>query len=194
VIPPTGALPRAVLDSNVIYSRVLYELMGRLAHDARLFDLIWSDALIAEAKRVLIESKRLDASVAERWVGYLRTAFPACQVDHTALPAEVDLSALTSDPDDEFVCALAIAGRARLLFTFDRGYLRAALGAFGVEVHNPDAWLSDAVDHEPGVFTTVVPRQAASWGGGRPVDELLEAFERANVPVFASKVRALLDQ
>lgn len=191
--PPTGALPRAVLDSNVICSRVLHELMGRLAHDARLFDLVWSDALIAEAKRVLIEYKGLEASVAERWVDYMRTAFPTGHLDPSVLPAEIDLSTLTRDPDDEFVCALVIAGHARLLFTFDRGYLRAALGAFGVEVHSPDAWLSDVVDQEPALFATLIPRQAASWGGGRPVAELLEALERASVPVFASKARALLD-
>jgi predicted nucleic acid-binding protein len=193
VIPPAGALPRSVLDSDVIYSRVLHELMGRLAHDARLFDLIWSDELIAEARRVLIEYKGLDVPVAERWVGYMRTAFPAGRVDPRALPAEVDLANFTRDPEDEFVCALAIAGRARLLFTFDRGYLQPALEAFGVEVHNPDAWLADVIDQEPAVFTTLVPRQAASWGGGRSVEELLEAFERASVPVFASKARALLD-
>jgi predicted nucleic acid-binding protein len=181
-----------VLDSDVIYSRVLHELMGRLAHDARLFDLIWSDELIAEARRVLIEYKGLDVPVAGG-SATLRTAFPAGRVDPRPLPAEVDLANFTRDPDDEFVCALAIAGRARLLFTFDRGYLQPALEAFGVEVHNPNAWFVDVIDQEPAVFTTLVPRQAASWGGGRSVEELLEAFERASVPVFASKARALLD-
>ena len=48
---------RAVLDANVIFSRVLHELIGRLAREARLFDLIWSEALLAEAKRALIDAK-----------------------------------------------------------------------------------------------------------------------------------------
>lgn len=44
-------IPRAVLDSNVIFSRVLHELVGRAAGEARLFDLVWSDELLTEAKR-----------------------------------------------------------------------------------------------------------------------------------------------
>lgn len=35
----TTGPPRAVLDSDVIYSRVLHELFGRLAHQERLLTL-----------------------------------------------------------------------------------------------------------------------------------------------------------
>jgi hypothetical protein len=42
-------LPRAVLDTDVIYSRVLHELIGRLAYQERLLTLIWSDELLNEA-------------------------------------------------------------------------------------------------------------------------------------------------
>ena len=50
--------PRAVLDSDVILSRVLHDLMGRLAMRMRLFDLVWSDELLDEAKRKLVERSR----------------------------------------------------------------------------------------------------------------------------------------
>jgi hypothetical protein len=39
--------PHAVLDSDIIFSRVLYELMGRVAAGLRLLDLVWSDELLA---------------------------------------------------------------------------------------------------------------------------------------------------
>lgn len=115
-------LPRAVLDSDIIYSRVLHELMGRVAADARLLDLIWSDELLDEAARVLRENKPLEPAVAERWVGYMRDSFPAGRVDIAGLGSGVDLTSLTKDPGDHHVCALAVAGGARYLFTFDRGY------------------------------------------------------------------------
>jgi hypothetical protein len=35
--------PRAVLDADIIFSRVLHELMGRIAAELRLLDLFWSD-------------------------------------------------------------------------------------------------------------------------------------------------------
>jgi len=67
---------RAVLDTDVIFSRVLYELFGRLALQQRLLTLVWSDELLAEAERVLAARKPLPAAVAAQWVGYLREVFP----------------------------------------------------------------------------------------------------------------------
>lgn len=51
--------PRAVLDADIIYSRVLHELMGRVASDLRLLDLFWSEELLAEARKSLVEKKGL---------------------------------------------------------------------------------------------------------------------------------------
>jgi predicted nucleic acid-binding protein len=177
-------LSRAVLDSNVIFSRVLHELFGRLALEARLLDLVWSEELLVEASTALQERKGLDAAVADRWVGHLRRAFPEGQTDLARLPA-----AFTADEADQFVCALALAGDAQLLLTFDRGYLDVPLRGLGVEVVHPDVWLTLAVAEEPALVVDIVTRQAAVWGGGRPVPELLDAFERACVPTFAERVR-----
>ena len=189
---PVG-VPRAVLDANVIFSRVLHELIGRVAREARLLDLVWSDELLAETKRVLIESKPVPEPVAERWVGYLRHAFPDGRTDLASIPSDVDLSTLTSDPADEHVCALALAAGANLLITFDDGFNRAALREFGVTVIKPDAMLAPALDEQPGLFLAILERQAAAWGA-RPLPELLDALERADVPAFVSKARAALDE
>lgn len=35
-----GRVPRAVLDTDIIFSRVLHDLFGRLALRLRLFDLL----------------------------------------------------------------------------------------------------------------------------------------------------------
>lgn len=121
------AIPRAVLDTNVIFSRVLHELFGRLAREARLFDVIWSDELLAEAKRTLIEKKPTTEPIAARWVGYLGAAFPHGRVDIGTLSADVDLSTFTGDPGDQHICALALAGNAQLLITLDESFEREAL-------------------------------------------------------------------
>ena len=165
----SDAIPRAVIDSNVIFSRVLHELLGRVGASLRLLDLIWSEELLAESERVLLEEKPLTAAAATRWVGYLRESFPEGRIDLTIL-----------DPS------------ASYLFTFDRGYLRDALAAHGVEVASPDAFLAQAIDEEPTGFEALIEEQARHWAGGQPVDELLAAFERANVPIFTGKARQLL--
>ena len=188
----SDAIPRAVIDSNVIFSRVLHELLGRVGASLRLLDLIWSEELLAESERVLLEEKPLTAAAATRWVGYLRESFPEGRIDLTILDPSLELTSLSADPADRHVCALAIAGSASYLFTFDRGYLRDALAAHGVEVASPDAFLAQAIDEEPTGFEALIEEQARHWAGGQPVDELLAAFERANVPIFTGKARQLL--
>jgi predicted nucleic acid-binding protein len=187
------SVPRAVLDADVIFSRVLHELMGRLAAGARLFDLVWSEELLGEAESSLIERKGLVTEVAETWVGHMRREFPDGRVDITAVPEDLDLASMTRDPGDVHVCALAIAGSADLLFTFDRGYLKEPLRRHGVEVPDLDRFLVERCEEQPQAMARIVEAQADVWSGGRPLEELLVAFERANVPGFASALRSLLD-
>lgn len=58
--------PRAVLDTDIIFSRVLHELLGRIATELRLLDLCWSEQLLAEAQRSLGEKKQLPSDAAPR--------------------------------------------------------------------------------------------------------------------------------
>ncbi len=100
--------PKAVLDANVVFSRVLHELLGRAATTGELLEFLWSEELVEETIRVLIEEKRLSREHAEQWVGLMTSAFPAGRVDISQIPSDLDLSALTSDEDDQHICALAI--------------------------------------------------------------------------------------
>ncbi len=184
--------PRAVLDSDIVFSRVLHELMGRVARRLELLDLVWSKELLAEARGSLIEKKGLSEDAAARWVGYLPQNFPDGEADLSGAATSVELSALTDDPDDHHVCRLAIASGAAYLFTHDRGYLRAALYGHGIEVTAPDAFLAAAFDEAPEGFLDLLERQAADWAGGQPIDELLAAIERAGAGNFADKARAAL--
>lgn len=185
-------VPRAILDADVIFSRVLHELIGRIATTGRFITLVWSDELIAEARHSLIARKGLAAEVAERWVGHLPSEFPEGRIDIAATRQRVDLPELTNDPHDEHVCALAVAARPVTLFTHDRGYLRAPLAALGVEVERPDTFLCRLIGVEPEAVRRILEGQASAWGGGRPIGELLDAIERAGAPAFAEQARALL--
>ena len=69
--------------------------MGRVAAQSRLIDLIWSDDLLDEAKRVLIDYKPLDPVIAERWVGYMRNSFPDGRIDISTIGDEINLEEMT---------------------------------------------------------------------------------------------------
>jgi predicted nucleic acid-binding protein len=185
--------PRAVLDSDIIFSRVLHELMGRIAQRLRLIDLVWSAELLDEAKLALIERKGLGDDVARRWVDYLPRSFPAGRVDIAEALASGDLGSMTRDPGDHHVCALAIASGADYLLTHDRGYLRDALQIRGVAVTSPDLFLVDAFREHANAIIDVLELQASTWAGGRPIEELLDALDRAGASEFARVARGLLD-
>jgi hypothetical protein len=58
--------PRAVLDSDIVFSRVLHKLMRRVAKRLELLDLVWSVELLAEVRRSLVEKKGLSEDAAVR--------------------------------------------------------------------------------------------------------------------------------
>ena len=182
--------PRAILDTDIIFSRVLHELMGRIAAELRLLDLFWSEQLLAEAHRSLVEKKQLPADSARRWVDYLRLSFPAGRIDLD--PHAPHVADLTRDPADAHVCALVLAAHADYLFTHDHGYLRDGLSRHGVQVLAPDEFLTDVLDSDARGVIEVLELQASTWAGGRAVGELLDALERAGAAAFARKARALI--
>ncbi len=62
----TDPPPRAVIDADIIFSRVLHDLMGRAAQRMRLFNPVWTTELLAEAKQALMQRKGLAEDVAQR--------------------------------------------------------------------------------------------------------------------------------
>ncbi len=182
------AIDRVVIDSNIIFSRTLYELMGSLGSVALLYDIIWSDELLREAELSLIRRKNLEAHVARIWVDRLRQEFPWGRVDLGQTTA-ANPSDLTQDPDDEHVVRLALAGGADYLFSFDRGYNRDLLSQLGVSVESPDLFLVNLLAEESATVVDTVEDVARGWSGGQPVSVLLDALARAGVPKFADAVR-----
>jgi predicted nucleic acid-binding protein len=185
--------PKAVLDTNVVFSRVLHELLGRAATTGDLLEFLWSEELVQETIRVLMEQKGLDREHAEQWVGLMTSAFPAGHVDISQIPHGLDLPTLTSDEDDQHICALAVAGGADYILTFDKSFDVEALRALGIEVAMPDVFLSKAIDEEPELFSEILVEQAAAWGG-RTIEALVDAIERAGAPAFAAKARKLFTE
>lgn len=181
--------PRAVIDADIIYSRVLHDLMGRVAGRLGLLNLVWSRELLAETKQALIESKGLAEDAAQRWVDYLPRNFPDGETSIEEVLRSPSLDALTNDPGDRHVCALAIASGASYLFTHDRGYLADGLAAHGIEVSDPDTFLAVAFESQPQAMLDLLELQASLWAGGRPITELLDALERAGAVALAEKAR-----
>lgn len=133
----------------------------------------------------------MPALAARRWASYLHEAFPDERVDLANLSADIDLTPLTDDPT--ISTSPPWPSPAALICSSPSTRASAlSLRQHGAEVIAPDEFLSAAFDDEPVALLHVLRAQAAAWGGGRPVTELLDAVERARAPQFVAKVRARL--
>ncbi|GIH23885.1 hypothetical protein Aph01nite_21950 [Acrocarpospora phusangensis] len=96
------------------------------------------------------------------------------------------------DPDDRYHMAAAIAGGAQSLVTWNRGDFPAGfLARFGLTVTDPDTYLCSLLSQSSHEVLAVLARMSA--GKRRPpmtVIDILQALERAGVPVFARRARS----
>lgn len=182
---------RVVLDANILFSRVLHELMGR-AGTAGLFAVVWSEELLHETRRVLVERRGLAVEIAEQWVDLVRQNFPDGECDIGDLQPDIDLSRYTPDPDDQHVCALAIVAGAGMLVSADRDFRSERLATeHGVTVRTPDAHLVGLLDDGN---NDMMVELLETWAGSRDdttVDQLLDKIENAGCGRFAARVRAV---
>jgi putative PIN family toxin of toxin-antitoxin system len=133
---------RAVLDANVYVSAVIQpdgtpgRLVERFVRDDA-FEVVVSPAIVDEVLRVLTYPKvrKLIRGEAEPelWLEDL-------VVLADMVPAEVQLSGVCEDPDDDKYVAAALEGRADHVVTGDQGFLELREYQ-GVRIVNPRAFL-----------------------------------------------------
>ncbi len=127
---------RIVLDTNVLVSALITkgtppDLLYQ-AWDGRTFDLVTSEAQLAELERVL-EYRKVRTLVRRDEAAALLETIGALAVVLDELP-KVDLSA---DPDDNAILATAVAGRADLLVTGDKSDLLQLKTVQGIPIVTP---------------------------------------------------------
>jgi hypothetical protein len=54
-------------------------------------------------------------------------------------------------------------------------------------------FLSREIDKDPDLFREILTEQAAAWGG-RTIEELIDAIDRAGARAFAAKARKLFGE
>ena len=109
---------RVFVDTNTLYPISVADLVLRLA-EAGTFDLIWSDHLLAEVERVLLERKGLSLKAASYFCDCVRRAFPDGRV---APELYLPLVASRTGPDasDHVLSAAAVGGGATVVLSADR--------------------------------------------------------------------------
>lgn len=173
---------RVVVDANVLFPFTLRDTILRAAAQG-YFQIYWSEQILEEARRSLVETGATTEEQAERLMATMRRAFPEATVrGHEPL-----VDAMPNDPKDRHVAAAAIKAGAQLIVTLNLKDFSSL--PEGVAVQSPDDFLESLFDLDPEGMAEVITRQAAALKRPeRTVDEILAALGKI-VPDFAQAVR-----
>jgi hypothetical protein len=186
------SLPRAFVDTNVLFPFSLLDLLLALDED-RLHTVLWSDPLLHEWQRVIARTGRRSGQAAASVAAAIRRSFPDGYVP-TAASAHLLDHMPGTDPDDRLHMAAAIGGAATHLVTHNIADFPAVpLHRFGVRVLDPDSYLVMLLDATPAEMIDTVIRIADEKR--RPpmtAGDLLGYLDKAGAHRFASRLRPLV--
>ncbi len=183
---------KVVLDANVLYPFSLRDTLLRLA-ERELYVLSWSERILDEVGRNLIEDGRTDEATAAQLQAAMRSAFPEALIDARAIAATEP--AMTNDPGDRHVLATAVVAGAEGIVTFNaRHFPAAALAPFGKQQIDPDDFLCTLLDIDgPSVADTIVEQAADLRRPPLSAAQLLDLLQLGRVGRFAGRMRETLE-
>ena len=144
---------KAVLDACVLYPTVLREILLGVAR-LGLYEPLWSDRILREWVRATAKLGPVAQAQAEGQAALLRANFPRGFVRENR---DIEARLLLPDPNDLHVLAVAIAGHADCIVTFNAvDFPRHVLAADGIDRRDPDGLLWQIWSHHPGQVEGVV--------------------------------------
>ena len=144
---------RVVLDACVLYPTVLREILLGLA-EAGLYEPLWSERILREWVLATAKIGPGAPVVAEGEAALARAKFPRAMV---AAQAQIEARLSLPDPNDIHVLAVAIAGHADAIVTFNAAdFPRPVLADFGLERRDPDGFLWQLHSENPAKVALVV--------------------------------------
>jgi predicted nucleic acid-binding protein len=149
---------RVLLDACVLLPYQLADLLLRLA-DAEMYEPLWSEDILTEVERNLVEKFGVAPEKAARRIGRMQSAFPNASVEsYQGL-----IPAMTTHPKDRHVAAAAVRGGAALIVTANlRDFPPESLSQYDIEVVHPDDFLQDqlGLSHEVTMACLLEQRRA----------------------------------
>lgn len=144
---------RAVLDACVLYPTVLREILIGCA-GAGLYEPLFSERILREWVRATAKLGPSAPVIAEGEAALLRSRFPRAIVrEQPGIEARIQLP----DPNDVHVLAVAIAGHADCIVTFNaQDFPRHLLAEEGLDRRDPDGFLWEMHSRAPEAVTGVV--------------------------------------
>jgi predicted nucleic acid-binding protein len=183
---------RVVLDANVLYGFALCDTLLRMA-ERELFDIAWSERILDELARNLIDKRGLTRPQVDQRLAAMRAAFEDAAQDADAIEGLEPI--LTNDPKDRHVLAAAIVAGAEGIVSFDdHGFPAASLAPYDKQLRHPDDFLCSVFDmHEDATVQTIREQAAVLVRPPQALSDVLDALHLTGAPMFAGRLRRRLE-
>jgi predicted nucleic acid-binding protein len=172
-----------VLDACVLFPMLTRDLLLRAA-EAELFRPHWSQLILEEATRNLIERGKVTPQGAVHLISEMARFFPEALVE---VPQE-QIDAMRNDPKDRHVAAAAVMANASVIVTSNlKDFLLEDLAPWGIEAQSPDTFLTYLFDLYPDQMEEVVILCAEDRSRPITPEELVQRIQKKH-PIFASRL------
>ena len=169
---------RVVLDACVLIPMPLADTLLRMAEEPRLYLPQWSQIIMDEVTRNLIAKWEMAPGESPPAGGRTAPSLPEAWVEGY----EPFIDAMTNDPGDRHVLAVAVRSRSELIVTYNRRHFPAAsTRPLDIDVQGPSSFLRGLYDLDAGLFVGKLHEQAEA--NGIPLPRLLNSLSK-NVPRF----------
>lgn len=183
---------RVFIDTSELYPFTVMDVLLSMAENF-LFTWVWTDELLDEWERVIVEDQQRTAESARSVTDAVRSWFEDSRLDPADYRHRVT-DDLSPDPDDRIHVAACLDGRADVLLTRNtKDFPVEKLAADGVKVTTADDFLVDLLRRRP----TAVQEEFVVTAAARrrpPVTacELVARIDKAGTPRFAARMRERL--
>ncbi|MEM6754275.1 MAG: PIN domain-containing protein [Cyanobacteria bacterium P01_C01_bin.38] len=182
---------RVVLDACVLFPMYLRDTLLSAA-DVGLYLPYWSQRILDEAMRNLVQKGKITADKAMNLEQVMKAAFAESMVE---VPGELE-KVMTNHPKDRHVLATAVTVQANTIVTNNLTDFNAeALNPWNVIALSPDEFLCELFDTYPLQMVQVVQKQSQRYKKRTmSTDELLDLLSKkdgANLVNFANRIRSV---
>lgn len=176
-----------LLDACVLANHPVTDLLLRLVEGPRLFSPRWTDEILSETQRALVQDLGWPAELAERRHRELRRHFPEAWVEGY----DPLMERVRNDPKDRHVLAAAIRADCGVIATFNLADFPAEhLEPWGMEAQHPCDLLIHLLHMDPVAVVSKIDEIAAD----RRVTQVSELRTlNRHVPAFTRLVAERLE-
>jgi predicted nucleic acid-binding protein len=176
-----------LLDASVLVPYPLVDLLLRLA-DQGVYRPLWSENILSETRRALIEKRNLPPDKADRRIKAMRDNF----IDAEVTGYQELIGSMRNHVGDRHVLAAAVRERAEVIVTANLKHFPVeAVRPYHIDVRHPDDFLLDQIDLYEDATRAALQSIVDAYQNPRYTPhQILEALG-TQVPQFAAEAHRL---